>query len=525
VQARTSGARDFNWRDRSPHLAILWRRKWLIGLVALGSALCALVFTLAQRPNYTATAMVHVATRSSIANDQVRPDDLTYVDRLENTYADLATSRGLVDELVKDLGLSDRPGVQVRAVPNTELMDIDVTTHDRDTAAMAANRLAALLIARVRALNLANRGAEADLASRIEQIRSDLTAMRNRYGTLAARGPRSPQQSARLLEVRQEISSSQSRLSTLQDSLDTIRFAREERANSLSVVEPAIPPSTPSNRQLFRNLALALLVGIVGGTGLAYLAERVRPRVHGDLDLEEAAGAPILVSVPSVHTEDGGSAFNGGSSAEEAFRRLRLVISPLKQRHALVITSPGRGDGKTTVAVNLARAVAQAGQRVVLIDADLRRPALHTRLAQPGEPGFRDVLEGSRTDVIQRTDVPNLFLIPAGAASDSAGQLLEAADWAGTLRKLRAEFDVVLIDAPPVLDVSDSLLLAAPSDGVLLVLRSSSVPRDVLRRTQEELEGAGGRIVGLVVNRTERQRQYSPSWPSLHKFSPSWPNR
>ena len=100
------------WRDRSPHLAILWRRKWLIGLVALGSALYALVFTLAQRPDYTATAVVHVSTRSSIASDQVRPDDLTYVDRLENTYADLATSRGLVDELVTAVGLSERPGVR-----------------------------------------------------------------------------------------------------------------------------------------------------------------------------------------------------------------------------------------------------------------------------------------------------------------------------------------------------------------------------------------------------------------------------
>ena len=107
----------------------------MIGLVALGSALCALVFTLAQRPEYTATAVVHVATRASIASDQVRSDDLTYVDRLENTYADLATSRGLVDELVGDVGLSERPVVQAEAVPNTELMDIDVTTRDRDTAA------------------------------------------------------------------------------------------------------------------------------------------------------------------------------------------------------------------------------------------------------------------------------------------------------------------------------------------------------------------------------------------------------
>jgi non-specific protein-tyrosine kinase len=511
------------WRDRSPHLAILWSRKWLIGLVALGSALCALVFTLAQRPNYTATAVVHVATRSSIASDQVRPDDLAYVDRLENTYADLATSRGLVDELVTAAALSERPDVQVRAVPNTELMDIDVTTHDRDTAAMAANRLAALLIARVHALNLANRGAEADLASRIDQIQSDLTATRNEYGTLAATGPRSPQRSARLLELRQEINSSQSRLRTLQDSLDSIRLAREERANSLSVVEPAVLPSTPSNRHLLRNLAVALLVGIVGGTGLAYLAERVRPRLHGEVDVEAAAGAPILASVPCVTAEDGSSAFNGGSSAEDAFRRLRLAIfagkRPRLKRHAFVITSPERGDGKTTVAANLARAVAQAGLRAVLVDADLRRPALHAHFAQPGEPGLRDVLEGTRTaaDVIRPTDVPNLFLIPAGAPSDRAGQILEAADWPGILKKLRAEFAVVLVDGPPVLDVSDPLVLAAPSDGVLLVLASSNVPRDVLGQAQEEINAAGGNVLGLVVNRTERHRKYTYSWRSSHE--------
>ena len=163
MQPRELSPREGGWGQGSPHLAILWRRKLMIGLVALGSALCALVFTLAQRPDYTATAVVHVATRTSIASDQVRPDDLTYVDRLENTYADLATSKGLVDELVGDVGLSERPGVHVRPVPNTELMNIDVTTHDRDTAAVAANRLAALLISRVRALSLANRGAEQEL--------------------------------------------------------------------------------------------------------------------------------------------------------------------------------------------------------------------------------------------------------------------------------------------------------------------------------------------------------------------------
>ena len=514
--------RETGWRDRSPHLAILWRRKWLIGLVALGSALYALVFTLAQTPDYTATAVVHVATRSSIASDQVRPDDLTYVDRLENTYVDLATSRGLVDELVTAVGLSERPGLRVQAVPNTELMDIDVTTHDRDTAAVAANQLAALLIARVRALNLANRGAEADLASRIEQIQSDLTTKRNEYGTLAATRPRSPKRSAQLLELKQAINSSQSRLRTLQDNLDSIRLAREERANSLSVAEPAVPPSTPSNRHLFRNLAVALLVGIVGGTGLAYLTERVRPRLHGEVDVEAAAGAPILASVPYVRAEDGSSAFNGGSSADEAFRRLRLAIfagkRPRLKRHAFVITSPERGDGKTTVAANLARTVAQAGRRVVLVDADLRRPALHAHFDQPGEPGLRDVLEGTRTaDVIRPTHVPNLFFVPAGAPTDRAGQLLEAADWPGILKKLRAEFDVVLVDGPPVLEVSDPLVLAAPSDGVLLVLPSSNVPRDVLGQAQEEINAAGGQVLGLVLNRTERHRKSTYSWRSSHE--------
>ena len=522
MESRALSPPDGSWREGSPHSAILWRRKWLIGLVALGSALCALVFTLAQSPRYTATAVVHVATRSSIASDQVRPDDLAYVDRLENTYADLATSRGLVDELMSDVGLSERPDVGVQAVPNTELMDIDVTTNDRDSAAAAANQLAALLIERVRALSQANRGAEPDLASRIEQIESDLAPKQNEYGTLAATVPRTPEQEARLLELKQEINSSQSRLRTLQASLDSIRLAREERANSLSVVEPAVPSSAPSNRHLLRNVALGLLVGLIAGIGLAYLAERVRPRLHGDPDVEAAAGAPILATVPYVRADDGSSAFNGGSAADEAFRRLRLAIfagkRPRLKRHAFVITSPERGDGKTTVAANLARTVAQAGRRVVLVDADLRRPALHAHFAQPGEPGLREVLEGTRTaDVIRPTDVPNLFFIPAGAPSDRAGQLLEAADWPGLLKKLRAEFDVVLVDGPPVLEVSDPLILAAPSDGVLLVLGSPDVPRDVLGQAQQRINAAGGQVLGLVVNRSGGHRKITYSWGGSHE--------
>ena len=330
MQPRELSPREGSWGEGSPHLAILWRRKLMIGLVALGSALCALAFTLAQRPDYTATAVVHVATRPSIASDQVRPDDLTYVDRLENTYADLATSQGLVAKLVGDAGLSERPGVDVRAVPNTELMNIDVTTHDRDTAAVAANRLAALLIARVRALNLANRGAEPELSSRIDEIQSDLTAERHEYGTLAATAPRSPEQEARLLELKQEINSSQSRLATLQDSLDSIRVAREERANSLSVVEPAASPSTPSNRHFLRNFGIALIVGLVGGIGIAYLAERVRPRLHGEQDVEAAAGASILATVPNVRAE------TGAPPSTEARQRTRHFVD-----YALR-SSPGR---------------------------------------------------------------------------------------------------------------------------------------------------------------------------------------
>src|SRR6187551_1686536 len=129
-------------------------------------------------------------------------------------------------------------------------MDIEVTTRSGDSAAKAANQLAALLIARVRALNLANRGAEPELASRIAQIQSDLLAKRRVYATRAATAPHSLKAKARLVELRQEINSSQSRLATLQDNLDSIRVAREERANSLSVVEPAVASATPSNRHL-----------------------------------------------------------------------------------------------------------------------------------------------------------------------------------------------------------------------------------------------------------------------------------
>jgi len=334
---------------------------------------------------------------------------------------------------------------------------------------------------------------------------------------LSATAPRSPEQQAQLFELKQEINSSQSRLATLQDSLDSIRIARKERANSLSVVESAIAASTPSNRHLLRNFAVALLVGLVAGIGAAYLVERVRPRLHGELDVEAAAGAPILASVPYVRAENGSAGFNGGgSSADEAFRRLRLAIfagqRPLKQKHALVITSPERGDGKTTVAANLARAVAKSGRRVVVIDADLRRPALHEYFEQPDEPGLSDILAGRRiTDVIRETDVSNLSLIPAGAPSDRAGQLLEAGDWPGILKKLRSEFEVVLVDGPPVLDTSDSLVLAAPSDGVLLVLPSASVPRDVLGQAKAEIDAASGQLLGVVVNRAERQRGYTYS--------------
>ncbi len=277
------------------------------------------------------------------------------------------------------------------------------------------------------------------------------------------------------------------------------------------IVQPATLPSSPSSPSHVRDGALGLIVGLALGTGWALLRERLDDRIKSQSELERRLGAPVLAAVSHVPAwRDAGDAVvvtltDPKSPVSEAYRTLRTNLQFLASKQDLrtiVITSPTAGDGKTATAVNLAVAMAQADQRVVVVSADLRRPRLHRFLDLPNDTGLSLVLSGAN-EVREAARVPgvrNLRVIPSGPVPPNPAELLQGSRMQEILGQLREFADVVVIDTPPVLAVADASILASRVDGTLLVVNADSASRTATSQARRQLENAGARIIGAVLN-------------------------
>jgi capsular exopolysaccharide synthesis family protein len=179
-----------------------------------------------------------------------------------------------------------------------------------------------------------------------------------------------------------------------------------------------------------------------------------------------------------------------------------MFMSPDNPHRTLLITSSAPAEGKTMVACLLATAMAQAGQRVLLIDCDLRRPRLHRVFGKSNDAGVTSALIGSGDikGVIQKTEVPNLWVVPAGPLPPNPAELLHSDAFARLLKELSSDFDRVIIDSPPVVPVTDAAVLCNRTDGAVLVVQASKTTRDLARRGARALTDVGGHIIGVALN-------------------------
>jgi capsular exopolysaccharide synthesis family protein len=202
----------------------------------------------------------------------------------------------------------------------------------------------------------------------------------------------------------------------------------------------------------------------------------------------------------------------------EAYRSLRTNLAFARANHemrSIVLTSPGPADGKSTTVSNLAITFAQQGQRTLLIDADLRRAVLNKVFEVERSPGLTDVLVGNSllADVVQETKVPNLFVLGSGRFPPNPAELLGSSAMRVLLEEAEQRFDVVLLDSPPVLAVTDAAVLSTIADGVVLVVRVGSTVRAAAERSASQLQAVHGRLVGTVMNDIDfRQRAFGGTY-------------
>jgi succinoglycan biosynthesis transport protein ExoP len=276
----------------------------------------------------------------------------------------------------------------------------------------------------------------------------------------------------------------------------------------VTVTRPAQLPESPSSPQYPVYLAFGLLFGLVVGTGVPVLREVLDNRIRGVDDAAAASGAPVLGAIandPRARQRPLIVAAEPRSPRAEAYRRLRTNLRPSVDQGlpSVVVSSAVESEGKTLVVANLGIAFAEAGYRVVLVDADLRRPRLAEVLGLRPDPGLTDVLLDDLPveSALQAWEGgAALELLSSGRPPNNPGELLGSEPFAAVLRRLTDRADLVLLDAPALLPVADAAVVGAAASAVLIVTRAGSTRREELETATKLLGAAGGRVLGLVLN-------------------------
>jgi succinoglycan biosynthesis transport protein ExoP len=333
----------------------------------------------------------------------------------------------------------------------------------------------------------------------------------------------------------------------LMTKLKEVGISAALQSSNIRVVDPAMIPAYPSRPAKARNIALAFLVGLVGGIGLALMREYLDNTVKTPDDIETLARLPSLAVVPQFD----GSSTNGSrkrllqgiasnghekrielvaqhlpkSQMSEAFRALRtslLLSQPGRPPQVILVTSALPREGKTTAAANLAVTLAQLGDSTVLVDADLRKPGVG-RLLNMGNgkyAGFSSYLAGvSSLDLVTvpHPDIPNLAAIPTGPLPPNPADLLSSHKLADAIAELRTKFKFVVIDSPPIMAATDAVILSVQTDGVLLVVRSGETPKEAFTRTRDLLISVKCHILGVVLNAVDSS---APDYYYSYRYYP-----
>ena len=414
-----------------------------------------------------------------------------------------------------------------------------------------------------------------DLNARIANLRTNLLrefrlkaqALRvradelQRQISLIRQGQRSvPELAQQYTQLQREVTISENLLTTLRTKLQEVQIKEKEQVEEVSLVRPATEPREPTNAQQTTGKAIVgLLIGLTIGLVLAFVLESLDTSIGTIQDVETYLGSSVIGLIPNIDLSRDGSLvpadeardsplrpmrpfllslLSPKSTIAEAYRSLRTNVDFLATEQSLktlVTTSASLMEGKTTTAINLAVTMAQIGKRVLLVEADLRRPFVHHAFGIPRDPGLAEVIAGNRDwrecvrtvkdlmhgplGVENITAIPNidkLHILTSGAPPTHPAEFLNS-DRMGTLiATLRQEFDLVIFDCSPVLPVTDAAILAPKTDGVVIVYRAGRTPRSALRRAKSVLEHVRGKVLGVVL--TGVRAEFSPDYEELEYY-------
>jgi capsular exopolysaccharide synthesis family protein len=295
-------------------------------------------------------------------------------------------------------------------------------------------------------------------------------------------------------------------------------------ASNIQLVDQAELPINPHKPNKRLNLILALIVGLFLGVGLAFFFEYLDNSVKTPEDVEQLVRLPFFGLVPELSHErrrrvNRETSYpvelitfgHPKSMLSEAYRNIRtsiLLSFSGRVPKNIAISSPNPAEGKTTTAINTAIALSQTGARVLIIEADLRRPRIHRIFDQDNGVGLSNYLSGHAEldSIIKSTEIPNVFYIPSGPLPPNPSELLGSSIFKSMIESLDEQFDHIVLDAPPILGFADSVILATSVDGTILVVQGGKTPKETLQRAKDVLSQVNARILGVVINRVNIRR-------------------
>ena len=482
----------------------------LILTTTLVAAILAGGLSLLLPRTYVAEARLLVGP--SLSADVRDYNQLLSAQTLARTYAEAARTNALATRVIERLGLDESPSaflqrVTVESDRDTSILSISARGDSPEEAATIANAIGEDLIAESGTLQGRDEQILEAITGQIDGVQRQIATLEEQLNELQAVDEPTAQQAAELQTLQGQIITLRQTLAGLFDSMAT------GSASSVAFLDRALPPVGADSPRPLTNLAIGLILGLIGGLTLAAIRSSLDDRIRGAGDVTAIVGLPLLGVVDRIALADGKSprqrlamVTQPRSAAAEAFRTIRTNLEHARgggDARTIVVTSPGALDGKSTVAANLAVAFAQAGRRTILVDADLRDPSIHELFGLDNGVGLSDVLESEARGlraVFRPSETPGLRVITSGPLPPHPAELLGTARARTVFDRLAADADMVVIDSPPTLASTDAALLATRADGVILVVAGGSTRRAETRAAEEALRRVGGAVLGVILN-------------------------
>ncbi|HEX3622558.1 MAG TPA: polysaccharide biosynthesis tyrosine autokinase [Acidimicrobiales bacterium] len=492
------------------YLQIVQRRKQIVIIVVLLAVVPAVVFSLLRTPVYEGDAELLLQPRTSETLFDPNTGVATDPARQVQNEIRILSSQPVRAAVRATIGVA--PKVQASGIGATDLIQVAARSTDPNRAVLVANTYANSYI------EYRRKQAVDDVLAASQQVQSKISDLQKQIDAAAAGAQRDS-----LVQTQ----------AGFKTQLDQLQVAGALKQGGAQLVTPATVPSSPVEPQPVRTGVIALILGLVLGIGFAVLREFLDDSVKGKDDFERvASGVPVLGLIPVISAWRGKedpylvSIADPTSPAAEAYRTLRTSIQFLgldQPMRTLQVTSPNPQEGKTTTLANLAVALARSGSTVAIVCCDLRRPRVHEFFGLENEVGFTSVLLGKVPLAGAMQEVPDqarLSLLASGPLPPNPSELLSSKRTVEVFGSLQAEYDIVLIDAPPVLPVTDALVLSGRVDATLLVAVAGATTRKEAARAVELLRQVDAPLVGAVLNGVDTEGSYGYAYQSYRYESP-----